>query len=512
MRLDAGLFQQQTQKQILSPQMIQSMEILVLNQQQLEERISEELEENVTLERSDAEAAEEGSTGASAEAAASTAEATDDGEVEARQQQDLVELTERYEQLQELQKGDFWSEASPVRKPRGGEEDDQFEWIQQTEGRAETLPEHLIGQLRLKSNLSPRHSALCEEIIYNLDDRGWLIHPIGEIRVALQEGFSRQGSDPRIGQDPLSEEEMGDALSQVQSLDPSGVGANDLIDCLRIQLQRDPGINELEEAIVTGHLDDLARNRLPHIAKATGSSIEEIKQAMEVIRSLEPNPGRPFRQELNPRIVPDVIIQPDEKGKFQVDVNSSSVPRLRISPQYRDMLKAAGKAAGKDPELRKYLKKRIENAEWLIGAVGQRNSTLQRVAEEVVLRQERFFRDGDRHLQPLRMQDVADAVGVNVSTVSRAISGKWFQAPGMIRELRSLFSGGTVKDDGSQESRSGVIARIQELVKNEDPAKPLSDAQIVVKLGEVGVRISRRTVTKYRESEGIPSSRERRQY
>ena len=118
----------------------------------------------------------------------------------------------------------------------------------------------------------------------------------------------------------------------------------------------------------------------------------------------------------------------------------------------------------------------------------------------------------ERHLQPLRMQDVADAVGVNVSTVSRAISGKWFQAPGMIRELRSLFSGGTVKDDGSQESRGGVIARIQELVKNEDPAKPLSDAQIVVKLGESGVRISRRTVTKYRESEGIPSSRERRQY
>ena len=112
----------------------------------------------------------------------------------------------------------------------------------------------------------------------------------------------------------------------------------------------------------------------------------------------------------------------------------------------------------------------------------------------------------------LRMQDVADAVGVNVSTVSRAISGKWFQAPGMIRELRSLFTGGTVKDDGSLESRDGVIARIQELVKNEDPAKPLSDAQIVVKLGEVGVRISRRTVTKYRESEGIPSSRERRQY
>ena len=484
MRLDAGLFQQQVQKQILSPQMIQSMEILVLNQQQLEDRISEELEENVTLERPEAESVPEEAKESADEEPATAAEGAAEAESESTEQQDLLELTERYEQLQELQMGDYWSETSPVRKARGGDEDEQFEWIQQAEGRAETLPEYLIGQLRLKSSLSPRQTALCEEIIYNLDDRGWLIHPVEEIRAALQDGFARHGSDPRIGRDPLTEKEMGIALNHVQYLDPSGIGAIDLKDCLCLQLQRDPGTNELEEFIVREHLSDLAHNRLPHIARATGSSIEEVKQAVEVIRSLEPNPGGPFRQELNPRIVPDVIIEPDEKGKFQVEVNSSSVPRLRISPQYREMLKVAGK----DPELRKYLKKRIENAEWLIGAVSQRNSTLQRVAEEVVLRQERFFRDGDRHLQPLRMQDVADAVGVNVSTVSRAISGKWFQAPGMIRELRSLFTGGTLKDDGSKESRGGVIARIQELVKNEDSAKPLSDAQIVVKLGEVGAR------------------------
>jgi RNA polymerase sigma-54 factor len=207
-------------------------------------------------------------------------------------------------------------------------------------------------------------------------------------------------------------------------------------------------------------------------------------------------------------VVPDVLITEDEKGKLIVEVNSASVPRLKISPHYRELLKTARD----DPELRKYLKKRIENAEWLMGAVVQRSSTLQRVAEEVTRRQEPFFRGGDRHLQPLRMQDVADAVGVNVSTVSRAISGKWFQAPGMIRELRSLFTSGTVKDDGSQESRGGVIARIQELIEKEDARKPLSDAQIVKRLAEDGIRISRRTVTKYREAEGIPSSRERRQH
>ncbi len=505
MRLDAGLFQQQTQKQILSPQMIQSMEILVLNQQQLEERISEELEENVTLER---EGSAEETSGASSEQGGSSSEPTDEAEVDAKDQQELVDLTERYEQLQDLQQGDFWSESSPVGKSGASDQEDDYEWIEQTEGRAETLPEHLIEQLRLRSKLTPRQVALCEEIIYNLDDRGYLIHSEEEIRAALQAGSSLQGGDPRLGKDPISQQEMQEALVVVQGLDPSGIGSRDLIDCLCLQLKRDPGDNELEEKIVREHLDDLARNRLPHISKATGSSIEEIKEAMEVIQALEPIPGRPFLQELNPRIVPDVVIQLDENGKFEVEVNSSSVPRLKISPHYREMLRSAAK----DRDLRKYLKKRIENAEWLIGAVHQRNSTLHRVAEEIVVRQDRFFRDGDRHLQPLRMQDVADAVGVNVSTVSRAISGKWFQAPGMIRELRSLFSGGTVKDDGTQESRGGVIARIQELVRDENPKKPLSDAQIVVKLGESGVRISRRTVTKYRESEGIPSSRERRQY
>jgi RNA polymerase sigma-54 factor len=507
MRLDAGLFQQQTQKQILSPQMIQSMEILVLNQQQLEERISEELEENVTLERTESESGSEEANSSSTEGSATDELDTESFEGESTEQQELVDLTERYDQLQELQQADFWSESSPVKKVAGADED-EFEWLKQTEGRAETLPEHLLQQLHLRTSLTPRIESLCEEIIYNLDDRGWLIHSIEEIRISLQQGMTREGVDPRLGVEPISPEEIQEALVEVQSLDPSGVGAVDLIDGLCLQLQRDPGDNQLEELIVRHHLDDLARNRLPHIARATGHSIEEIKLAMEVIRSLEPIPGRVFRQDLNPRIVPDVIIQQDENGEYVVEVNSTSVPRLKISPHYREMLTASRK----DPELRKYLKKRIENAEWLIGAVYQRNSTLQRVSEEVVKRQGRFFRDGDRHLQPLRMQDVADVVGVNVSTVSRAISGKWFQAPGMIRELRSLFSGGTVKDDGSQESRGGVIARIQELVKSEDSAKPLSDAQIVVKLGEVGVRISRRTVTKYRESEGIPSSRERRQY
>ena len=510
MRLNTGLFQQQTQKQILSPQMIQSMEILVLNQQQLEERISGELEENVTLERDDSERDDSRGEGTAPEKDGLDREGeftVSSGE-DLAGQQELTDLTERYEQLQELQQSDFWSESSPIQKSAGTDDEDAFELIENTEGPPQSLPQFLIDQLSLRARIDLRQRAICEEIIYNLDDRGWLIHSIEEIHLSLVSGIELQGSDPRLDGNSPSFEEVISALDQVQQLDPTGVGARDLVDCLCIQLLRDPGENQLEEQIVRNHLDDLARNRLPHIARATGHSLDEIKEAQDVIRSLEPIPGRPFRQEPNARVVPDVIITEDEKGVLKVDVNSSSVPRLKISPHYRELLKSARE----DPELRKYLKKRIENAEWLMGAVHQRSSTLQRVAEEVVNRQQRYFREGDRYLQPLRMQDVADTVGVNVSTVSRAISGKWFQAPGMIRELRSLFTSGTVRDDGAQESRGGVIARIQELVEAEDARKPLSDAQIVKKLAENGVRISRRTVTKYREAEGIPSSRERRQY
>ncbi len=506
MKLNAGLFQQQTQKQILSPQMIQSMEILALNQQQLDEKIAGELEENVALERDDS--AGSNSDSAAAEIDSSVDLFSEGVAEDASGQQEISDLAERYDQLQELQAADFWSESSPVRKTAVGDEDDRFELIENTADKPATLHEHLFKQLGLRSGVDSRQRALCEEIIYNLDDRGWLMHGLKEVFEAIIVSGQRDGIDPRLADKNVSLSELNAALEQVQTLDPCGVGAVDLIDCLCIQLDRDPGENILEKIIVRNHLEDLAKNRLPHIARATGHPLEEVKVAVEVVRSLEPVPGRPFRQENNARVVPDVIIEEDPDGKLEVEVNSAAVPRLKISPHYRDLLKQAKK----DPELRKYLKKRIENAEWLMGAVQQRSSTLQRVAEELVQRQEKYFRDGDRYLQPLRMQDVADAVGVNVSTVSRAIAGKWFQAPGMVRELRSLFTSGTVRDDGSQESRGGVISRIKEMVAKEDPRKPLSDAQIVTELEEKGVRISRRTVTKYREAEGIPSSRKRRQY
>ena len=219
MKLNAGLFQQQTQKQILSPQMIQSMEILALNQQQLDEKIAGELEENVALERDDAAASS--SDSAAAEHNTSADLFSEGGADDAAGQQEISDLSERYDQLLELQAADFWSESSPVRKTAAGDDDDRFELIENTADRPATLYEHLFQQLGLRSGVDARQRALCEEIIYNLDDRGWLMHGLKDVFEAIIISGQRDGIDPRLADKNVSLSELNAALEQVQTLDLS---------------------------------------------------------------------------------------------------------------------------------------------------------------------------------------------------------------------------------------------------------------------------------------------------
>ncbi len=500
MRLDVGLFQAQVQRQILSPQMIQSMEILVLNAQQLEERIDQALEENIALEIVDSEdggSEEEAKIGSDA-AISLEADASPTADVE----REIDLLQDRFEHLAEFQSEDFYASRLPVSFAEG-DEDNRYEALQNTAGRPESLAEHLTGQLRLLGDISDRARALAMEVVFSLDHRGYLLYPVEE----MLEGWNSLEGESAHLLAPIAPEELESALRIVRNLDPAGVGAADLAECLILQLERDPGDYPLEIELAQSHLDNIAKNRLPQIARATGSSIEEVKDAIEIIRTLNPIPGREFSSEPTQIVRPDVHIEVDE-GRLKATVSNGYLPKLRISPHYRQLLAESRK----NPEIRDYIRKKIENAEWLMSAIHQRKSTLQRVAEELVEYQAEFFRSGERHLRPLKMQDIADKIGVNVSTVSRAISGKYFQAPGMVRELKSLFTGGTVKDDGCSESRGSVILRIKDLIALEVSRKPLSDSKIVNLLARDGIHISRRTVTKYREAEGIPSSRERRAY
>ncbi len=589
MRMNIGLNQVLAQKQILSPQMIQSMEILVLNSQQLDERIEQELEENVALELVDpaAEAGAEGGAGSEEQRSAVDGDgsAVEVAEVDpAAAEIDL--LRDRFEHLAEFQSEErLFSPGS--RGPRGDDGDDKFEALNNTAGRSASLQEHLLEQLRMLSDLmvlafgdpsevdsvsngaepgvatmgleeangavtsgataEPAHHRVMSdaqnrisengerdfedvaqlqderlrqlgaEIVFNLDGQGRLLYPLDEIQRSLNRAPKAGAAEGVLGSAttlvlPVELAELEGALRIVQSLDPPGVGAvgqgiDGIKHCLLLQLERDPGDYPLEQQLIRDHLEDISKNRLPHISKATGRTIDEVKDGIEIIASLNPLPGKEFEDLQNSYVRPDVQIE-ETGGVYKVIADETTAPTIRISSYYRELLEKSRS----DPEIRKYIKSKIDNAEWLLQAIQQRKSTLQRVAEEVVAHQQGFFRDGVRGLKPLKMQDIADIIGVNVSTVSRAISGKYFQAPGCIKDLKFLFTGGTVRDDGSSESRDSLIMRIKDLIADEDAKKPLSDAKIVELLAKHGIHISRRTVTKYREAEAIPSSRERRQF
>jgi RNA polymerase sigma-54 factor len=267
-------------------------------------------------------------------------------------------------------------------------------------------------------------------------------------------------------------------------------------------------VRPLTRLLVERYLDDLAMNKLPKIAKETNASIEEIKESWEFLRThLNPYPGAEYGHTVNATVVPDVIVE-EIDGRFEIRTERGSLPDLSISPVYRNLLKEART----DPKIYEYLRRKIEAAKWFIEAVHQRQNTIQRIATEIVGRQEGFLRHGVQHLRPMKMQDVADTVGVHISTVSRAISGKYIQTPQGVFDMKRFFSGGTVTDSGDLVSQQAVKDTLRQIVEAEDKNNPLSDDQLVEALETKGVHIARRTVTKYRKVLGIDSSSRRRQF
>jgi RNA polymerase sigma-54 factor len=303
---------------------------------------------------------------------------------------------------------------------------------------------------------------------------------------------------------PLAEE----AVQVVRDLEPIGVGARDLRDCLLMQLDHLAFVRPLTRQIVENHLDDLAMNKLPKIAKETGASIEEVKEGWEFLRvHCNPHPGSEFAGPSSTGVVPDVLIEEND-GRFDVKTQRGSLPELSISPIYRNLLQEARN----DPKVYEYLRRKIEAAKWFIEAVHQRQNTIERVATEIVRRQEGFLHHGVQHLRPMKMQDIADAVHVHISTVSRAVSGKYIQTPQGIFDMKRFFSSGTLSDAGDMVSQRAVKDTLKQIVDAEDKDNPLSDDQLVEELGKRGVHIARRTVTKYRKALGIDSSTRRKHF
>jgi RNA polymerase sigma-54 factor len=458
--------------------MIQAMQVLQLPLIELKDQVESELQENVFLERQD-----------DADRAASST-----GEGESSQQPDAYEDRLQREFTAEIDQ--LESRAEPSWRQRGSaynadDEDKKFEALQNTPGRTVSLAEYLMTQVRTQES-DQELIAVIEHVVFSLDEDGRLSETI--------ESIAAQLSVPL----PLAEE----AIEVVRDLEPIGVGARDLRDCLLMQLDHMQFVRPLTRRIVENHLDDLAMNKLPKISKESGASIDDIKQSWEFLRfSCKPHPGSEFDAGQTAGVSPDVVID-EVDGKFEVKSQRGSLPDLAISPVYRNLLQEARN----DPKVYDYLRRKIEAAKWFIEAVHQRQNTIERVATEVVRRQEGFLRHGVQQLKPMKMQDIADAVGVHISTISRATSGKYIQTPQGIFDMKRFFSSGTMSDDGAMVSQQAVKDTLRQIVDAEDKDTPFSDDQLVEALGERGVHIARRTVTKYRKALGIESSSRRRHY
>ncbi len=333
-------------------------------------------------------------------------------------------------------------------------------------------------------------------IIDYIDDRGYL-------SVRLEQLQNKDRPDFTL-------DDLKNALELVQKLEPAGVGARDLKECLLIQMAQSSEDMSIESRLVDEHMNELLENRLPDIAKKMNCSIETINLALARIGKLDTSPGLQVSQDRNHPITPDVIVEStDKSGEYSVRLANSNLPNLRISDYYAKLAKDT-KIGEKTKD---FLQNNIRSAQWIIEAIQQRKNTLLKVAKLVVKHQRDFFEKGELYLRPLPMSKVADDVGVHLATVSRAVAGKYVQSPWGILPLRKFFSGGTEDVSGEGHSWEAIRAKLQQIIDAEDKARPLNDDQIREKLAEAGIKnLARRTVAKYRKLLNIPAARFRKKY
>lgn len=455
MKIGYELTIEQTQKLSMTPELIQAIQILQYNNQELNEYIDKELLENPILE--------------------SEYHKESDTEIDIDSLRDQLiqadENVEAYKQWESHSTSDEYSYENFV----------AFNY---------TLTEFLIEQLHF-SSLKGQDAEIGRYIIENIDDNGYLSMSLEEICSVLDVDLD---SCERV-------------LDLIHTFEPSGIGARNLNECLIIQLASLGELTDEIEFIISNRLKDLADNKYALISKEVGISIAEVQGIADLIRTLEPKPGRGFDSDNSIKyIIPDIYVE-ETNGEYVVSANDGSTPSLHISSYYNSLTEEAKS----DKELSNYLNNRFNSAMWLMKSIEQRKKTIYNVASAIVQFQNEFFAKGERFLKPLTLKQIAETVGVHESTVSRAINGKYMQCPRGVFELKYFFTGGILNEDGSGVSSNSIKSMIKEFVDAEDDKKPLSDSKISEMLHEKGIDISRRTVAKYRDDIGIlPSSKRRR--
>jgi RNA polymerase sigma-54 factor len=464
--------------------MIQAMQILQLPSLELMERIDAELIENPFL-----EVAEEETPDPTPETPQDPREDRGEDEHTTEGLEGMLDELERYER-------DFGDGTTGPRLPPG-EAERKYEAMKNAPAEPECLADAVLGQIALL-NVEDDDRQVLEYIVWSLDEHGFLPEDSEQVACELSRQLHRN----------VSAEEVRVGLRRLRRVTHPALGATDLRDALLLQLDDDDGEHALERTILLEHLSDLEANRLPRISKATGRSVEEIKHAINFIRSLDPHPGAEYGGRTANTIMPEVIVE-EVDGEYIVRLDKERNRELIISPAYRRLLQQSSE----DEAVREWVKKRLESARWFIDALRQRQSTLERIACEIFKRQHAFLARGISALQPMRMQEVADELHVHISTISRGVSGKHAQTPNGIYPLKFFFTGGTTKSTGETTSRVSIQDRLRQLVEAEDKNAPLSDEQLAEALAEKdGIHIARRTVSKYRRALGIGASSQRREF
>lgn len=499
------------QQMKLAPRVIQSMEILQLPLPALQERIEQELESNVALETYEPGADNEEDrpredAGPDVDRELDVGEGSSEGDF-AR----LDAMESSYEEA-------FENEYSAARARReeleyipshsksriAGERDAKLDAMANTAAPGPSLVEQLSEQWSL-ADVDDDTKALGALILEYIDGDGYLRTDLATIA----ERAPMNGAAPGI-------EELEAALQSMQRvLDPTGVAARDVRECLLLQLEaieeEEGASDELDHVrlLIKDHLEDLSHNRLPKVEQKSGLSMEQIREAMKWMQRLSLAPGRRLVDESPQIIVPDAIVEYEEEhDRYVAYMTDGRIPGLRINPAYSDM----AKDRNVEKKTRDFIKTNLSNAHWLIDALNQRRQTLQRVLNVVLTAQREFFDYGPAALKPLPMTQVADQLGVHVATVSRAVAGKHLQTPRGVFPLRKFFTGGMQTESGEDVSWDAVRAALQEIIDGEDKSKPFSDEALVEELKKRGLDIARRTVAKYRAQMDVPSARMRKQY
>jgi RNA polymerase sigma-54 factor len=453
-------------QQALSPQMQQSLQVLQAPVLELRNLVEQELQANPVLEE----------------------------EIPEREN-DLESADEWDDDLREVNRlDDEWRDymaQSGAYDGRSAEAQERREYLFNSLHTPKSLQQHLLDQLTL-SDLDEEDREVADAIVGNLNEAGLL-------EITVPELANITNTRP---------ERVERVLAQVQALDPVGVAARDLRECLSIQLERLGKRESLEARIVNGHLDDLLKRRFPEVARRLGVDVHDVQEAADFLATLEPRPARQFSVAIDQVIQPDVVIEEDEDGSFDVTLNNEHVPMLRISNYYKDLLSEPASRG----QVRDYIRDKIKGGRFFIKCIQQRQQTILNIAREIVRRQEEFLRVGPSALRPMTMNQVALAVGVHETTVSRATNGKYLLTPQGLFEMKYFFTPGYQTDGGSDISNESVRRAISEVVDKEDKHRPLSDQAILEILKDRGIPIARRTVAKYREQLDILPSHLRKTF